>query len=580
MESLSHYEQYERHDWLADDFHYLGHTAYREYPIQSLVSSDVDIYLEGRCYGREPKDNEKALWELADLLLTVNDGAQERLANWLCDSDGDFVALLFYKKTKQIFVINDIFGRLPLYYWKTSQRLILSRELRFVADFMNLSRFDKMGLAQHLLIGYPLGERTLLENVHRLPPATCIRINPTEPQIHIHPFHQYNCEVKADPHVNRTDNAAELAMLFARSCAARAMPNGKNVVSLSGGFDSRAIAACLHKTKISFCGATFLDPRGRAASDVAVARKVAALLHSEWQLFALNPPSARDTCRLLRMKNGLNPLYLSFLVSFLDQVKKRWGSDVVLFSGEVGDRILPDRRPGVLFSSVEELVNHLLQQDPKFSLATVSALTGLAPADIVDELHAHICSYPEQDWLGKYIHFVTYERIYKWLTEGEDRNRCFFGSATPYSGFAFFDFAMRCPDEQKSYYGLYREFLMQLSPAAAAIEHAGTGAAVTSSRFRTVRKTLAFLQDDPELRKRLQNVMGPPKGYDHDRMTMAYLRRQVSDGNAIFEYLSAATLRDIIDQPRTYTKEAIDLLFTLTVTIEDRLVGTNILETV
>ena len=89
-----------------------------------------------------------------------------------------------------------------------------------------------------------------------------------------------------------------------------------------------------------------------------------------------------------------------------------------------------------------------------------------SPADVA-ELRDHVSSYPERDFVQKYVHFVTCERIFKWLTEGEDRNRCFFWSATPYSSFEFFESAMRCPDEQKSYYGLYREFLLQLSPAGA-----------------------------------------------------------------------------------------------------------------
>ena len=278
------------------------------------------------------------------------------------------------------------------------------------------------------------------------------------------------------------------------------------------------------------------------------------------------------------MKNGLNPLYLSFLLAFLGQLRRSWGSDVVFVSGEIGDRVLPDRRPSVDFAGIEELVDHLISQDPKFSLRTVSALTALEPADILAELRDHVSSYPERDSIQKYIHFVTYERIFKWLTEGEDRNRCFLWSATPYSGFEFFDSAMRCPDEQKSYYGLYREFLLQLSPAAAAIEHAGTGAAVTSDRFKTVRKALAFLQDDPDLRRRLQTVMGPPQGYDRDPTTIACLREQAAHCDAIFEYLSAPVLSNIVDRHMYYTKESIDLLFTITATIEERLTGKSVLE--
>jgi hypothetical protein len=48
--------------------------------------------------------------------------------------------------------------------------------------------------------------------------------------------------------------------------------------------------------------------------------------------------------------------------------------------------------------------------------------------------------------------------------------------------------------------------------------------------------------------------------------------------DALFEYLSAPALRDIIEQPTNYTKESIDLLFTITATIEERLTGKSVLE--
>jgi asparagine synthase (glutamine-hydrolysing) len=578
MASLMHDERYRRHDLLKDDHCYLGYSAYAEYPMQSFDLGEVVVYLEGRLYGRNRDSNSKALSDLRESAFGADGRAQAQLADWVRRADGDFVVVLLHKRTGDFCFVNDVYGRLPLYYWRTSHRFILTRELRFITEFMGVRKFDRMALAQHLLVGYPLGERTLLEDVHRLPPASAVTIRKVPPRIEIDHHDRFNCEHKTDERRTVKDNAAELVDLFSRSCAARAAPAGNTVISLSGGFDSRSIAACFYKTRLPFRSATFLDPGRKAAPDVAVARRLAGLFRADWKLLTLEAPPARDTFKLLRMKNGLNPLYLSFLLAFFDELIRSWGPDLIYMSGEIGDRILPDRRPSVNFESIADIVDYLLAQDPKFPLGTVSALTGIDPADILAELRDHISSYPEEGCIQKHVHFTTYERIFKWLTEGEDRNRCFFWSATPYSAFEFFDAAMRCPDEQKSYYGLYREFLLQLSPAAAAIEHAGTGEAVTSDRFQTVRKALTLLQGDPDLRRRLQTVMGPPQGYDLDPMTIACLRGQLAHCDAIFEYLSGPVLRNVIDHYTHYTKESIDLLFTVTATIEERLTGKSVLE--
>jgi hypothetical protein len=54
MDSLLHYERYEKHEWLNDNVHYLGYTAYNEYPIKSFDVGDVSVFLEGRLYGGNP----------------------------------------------------------------------------------------------------------------------------------------------------------------------------------------------------------------------------------------------------------------------------------------------------------------------------------------------------------------------------------------------------------------------------------------------------------------------------------------------------------------------------------------------
>ena len=578
LRPLMHDERYELHGWLNDDVYYLGYTSYKEYPIDSFEVGNVTVYLEGCFYGKDSDDTTRALHELTDLAFTSGGEPRTPISEWLGKTDGDFVALLYHKETRDIVIINDIFGRLPLYCYRTTDKLIVSRELRFICRLMGRTRFDRMALAQHLLVGYPLGERTLLENVDRLPPATCIRITPAQSRIRIAQICRFSCESKSDGHASVKENARELAALFSRSCAARAVPIAQNVISLSGGFDSRTIAACFHKTGIPFRCATFLDPSARAESDVPIARRVAGLFGAEWKFLSLDPPPAHDILKLLRMKTGMNPLYMSFLLGFLDQVRRSWGSDVIFFSGEIGDRVLPDRRPPSNIRSLAETTDFLLGKEQKYSLDTVASLTGLKATDIVDELQDHISSYPEQDWVQKYVHFTTFERVFKWLCEGEDRNRCYFWNATPYSGIEFFNFAMRCPDEQKYYYGLYREFLLEISPAAAAVPHAGTGAAITSNGFKTIRKALGFLQERPDIRGRLEPLVGSPRKPDHDPMTMTCLGRQMGASDAIFEYLSAPALRNIIDHYTNYTKEALDLLFTVTATIEDLLTGSSVLE--
>jgi asparagine synthase (glutamine-hydrolysing) len=208
----------------------------------------------------------------------------------------------------------------------------------------------------------------------------------------------------------------------------------------------------------------------------------------------------------------------------------------------------------------------------------VSALTGLESEGIIYELRRHIASYPEEDVRQKYVHFMIYERAFKWLFEGEDRNRFYFWSTTPFTGIRFFDAAMRCPDEQKSYHRLYREFLLGLCPAATAIESVGIGAPITSDKFRMARKALALLGERPDQRRRVKMILGSAEGYDSDSMVMQCIRQQIENDGSIFEYLSESSVRKIIDGYAERTTEEIDRLFTIISTIEDLITGRSILE--
>jgi hypothetical protein len=45
LRPLMHDERYELHEWLNDEFYFLGYTAFRVYPMWSFDVGDVVVYL-------------------------------------------------------------------------------------------------------------------------------------------------------------------------------------------------------------------------------------------------------------------------------------------------------------------------------------------------------------------------------------------------------------------------------------------------------------------------------------------------------------------------------------------------------
>ena len=55
---------------------------------------------------------------------------------WLARTDGEFIIYALNKKDKEFVVINDILGRLPLYYYYDDAKVIISRELSLVTHLI------------------------------------------------------------------------------------------------------------------------------------------------------------------------------------------------------------------------------------------------------------------------------------------------------------------------------------------------------------------------------------------------------------------------------------------------------------
>ncbi len=301
-------DRYFSRDLLRNRHVYSGFVAYENSPVTTYENDLFRIVVEGKVYNQEDSALKKNLFQVAETVFLGRGDPIRTIKAWLMGADGDFVILFQEKSTGRLIVLNDALSRLPLYYHLTGNRLILSRDMTFLQPFVHGTSVDRTAIAEYLLFGYPLGSKTLLADVLRLPPATCIRVNPQEKQIRFHSIHLFDFSGKENRGKTTKENARSLARLFTEALVNRVetMKDCKSVVSLSGGLDSRAVAAGLAKSRVAFSSISFLDDEGNAEPDVRIAACVARLLNTEWRSFDLGPASADDYRMLLKAKHGLN----------------------------------------------------------------------------------------------------------------------------------------------------------------------------------------------------------------------------------------------------------------------------------
>ena len=151
-------------------------SAYDEYPVRVFSGAGYLIYLEGRIYNRPAASVEADLAEIADTALgpAHDDAGVER---FILANEGSYVVVVVRPGTGEVLLFTDAFCRLPLYYSVDESRLIVARDAKFVHALRAAPGFDRVGCAQFLAFGLPLGDRTVLEGVRSFPDAGLLRAN-------------------------------------------------------------------------------------------------------------------------------------------------------------------------------------------------------------------------------------------------------------------------------------------------------------------------------------------------------------------------------------------------------------------
>lgn len=504
----------------------VGAVTYDGYPMWTFTVDDAQVFFEGCIYA------EDAFGEIERAARLVLDDDTTGLTDWVTSTDGEFVMTVHDTERDRLAVVNDVFGRLPLYWTRRQDgALLVSRDIGVLGALRSSagprgSHFDELGIAQSLLFGFPLGTRTLYDGIEKLPPATLLRVDgdvSTSQTLHRFDFEQLAArEKRADTDLD------ELVEQFDDACRARASRDGQPVLSLSGGHDSRAVAAGLDRSGLDFHTATFRRADGYGQRDVEIAESVARRLGVPWHCFDLSPTDEADRETLLSLKSGMNHVGMAFILEFLSALRNEYGPQFTYLTGDGGDKALPDLSPPKSFASVDAVTEYILAKDSLvFSAREVADLLDLPEGRIRGTLRTHLASYPESDPAQVYKHFKITQRGFNWLFEGEDRNRAYGWSTSPFYSVPFFETAMSFADDEKANNRLYRSFMRNLWPDGIDISDANYGVPMGSPLYTVTMLARGFLARHPAIEDLVRIAYRGEVGYEFDSELAARLRRQL-----------------------------------------------------
>lgn len=571
LDSLCHFDRYRREPVDAAVDAQVGVTRYPSYPVRTVTGDSRTVVLEGRMYNRDLSRRE--LLELGTAVADATTQFDRR--EWLLETDGDFVLYVFDETRDQITILNDLFGRLPVYYLDSADGYRVSREIRFLLSGRDDVAFDRVGLAQVLLFGYVLGTRTHWENVETLPPASCLRIR--DGTVTVDQLHEFDFGSKRHSDRSVERNAQELADLFVEATRARS-GGDPDVVSLSGGHDSRAVAAAFGTQGLPCRTATFARSSGSASRDVSVAERVADSLDLPWDRYEVAPPTTDQARTLLDLKAGLNHVGMGFILGFFEQLLDAHGPQLQYFTGDGGDKTLPDLSPPKQFSSLDDLVEYVIAKNSVFAADRAAELTGIPEARLRRSVRDVLASYPERDWSDTYVHFLTHERGFNWLFEGEDRNRHYFWTTSPFYSAPFYRYAMHVPDSQKANNRLYRSFLSALWPPAVEFKDADFATPMNSLRYKYIQQALDVLARYPTLEDAVRTVYRGELTSSGESDLQRLLREQLESTDQSGPVIANVRAAGVEEGTASESRHALFTLLTVVGSVESVAAGTNVFE--
>jgi asparagine synthase (glutamine-hydrolysing) len=471
LNAMRHFQFYINNVLLDDSKILLGRSYYEGYPFTVFQDENGSTIVEGAIYNKSDELVEKELREFS-LSELSNDQLLQKIKHFVLSTTGEFIVVKYEKNAGKCLVFNDALGRLPFYYSSSSDgssdKIIMSREVKFIIPFLDKTNWDKTALAEYLLLGYPLGEKTFLEDVKRLSPAAMMLIDLKNNNFVLESALSWNLDPKIEE-INIQEETRKLADLLLDSSnymKQKLSPKYIHVVSMSGGLDSRATLAGLVNVGANPIAYSF------PAGENRIAQQVAQELGTTYHVLLSNFDISNED--YVKLTDGLIDIGLTSLIPFLYGLRQELGNNVILYTGDGGDKTAG--RSCVILNSknvrtLEQLLEYILENEHVFDIDAVSSLLNLPDGFLREHIRQYIADFPEKTIEGKFTHFKILGRAFKWSFLGEDRNRFFLWSTTPFYSVEFFSAAMKVPQAFKDHWILYKNFLSCLNPVLPKIRY-------------------------------------------------------------------------------------------------------------
>lgn len=157
--------------------------------------------------------------------------------------NGMFACAFWDRRSEQLVLARDRFGKKPLFYYQDSRKFLFGSEIKSLLAYGGIEpKVNPQALHQYLTYGYITGEHTILDGVRRLPPAHVLIVR--NGGTVCRPYWEFR--FRPDPNPPDEKEAEErIAALLTGAVRRRMMSEVPLGAFLSGGIDSGTVVALM-----------------------------------------------------------------------------------------------------------------------------------------------------------------------------------------------------------------------------------------------------------------------------------------------------------------------------------------------
>ncbi len=482
-------------------------SGYSGYPREKILLGDVVILIDGAIYN---KTIEQFKNEIAKAITNGNVNTSI-LKDIISNTDGEFVVYYIDKRNSFIAIFNDAIGRLPTYYHANEDGIIIARTMKFLTGLLPSVQVNDYSMIEYFLFAVSLGNKTFFNDIYRMMPYTLIQINLKDKKFIKTELFKYNFDDRwEDRPIEKY--VMDLHDLFMESVANRAkrFKDRKQVLSLSGGLDSRANLMGLLQNKIEFESLSFLDHFHLLGRDRPVVNKLVEIFKFNHRNFDLKEENISDFEKVVNLKDGNGIMgTMGSVLSSMEITEREFGRNIVYYTGDEGNYITAPRYGGGKIESLPRLVEQIILKNSLsvYSINEVAGIFGKSSKEIMDYLCNYFSAYPEKDYIHKVDHFFIWERSFKFSLENQDRLRQHFWPLAPHYGIKYAPYAFKIKNSYLNGWKIYIGLLKSLDKRSVSVKYANFGIALDSPLMPIYLPLRAFATSNETIRRKLLVIL-------------------------------------------------------------------------